>query len=251
MDSSRGFTISAKGHTIEFIPQEGDFQYSIAEDNAIRFTEVAQGIDYQYTLVGSVIKEDIILNRAVDPRSFKNKIKIPNGLTVKQDDEGLIGIYSQDGLILDIAAPVAMDATGATSDNLDLKLVWENDEPYLVLNPDWDWVLSPSRAYPVRIDPTIDIAPSAVRVGCVEQQWPKAFIGENGYAYAGYDDGKATGTGDYNHGLGHAICRVYTEINYDFSYIMSEARIDSATFSLFQHTAYSGGASNFGLYRVC
>ena len=251
MDDSQGFTISAKGYTIEFIPQEGDFQYSMAEDNAIRFTEVAEGIDYQYTLVGSVIKEDIILNRAVDPRDFKTKLKLGSGLSIREDDEGLIGIYSQDGLVLDIAAPIAMDAAGAASDNLDLKLIWEDNEPYLVLSPDWNWVSSPDRAYPVRIDPTIDIAPSAVRVGCVEQNHPKSFIGENGYAYAGYDDGVKTGTGDFNHGLGHAICRVYTEINYDFSYIMSEARIDSATFSLFQHTAYSGGASNFGLYRVC
>lgn len=249
MEDGEGINFDVGGHAIGLVP-EGDFTCSAARDNAIRYTEVREGVDYQYTLTGSVVKEDIVLAHPIEEVPFRTRLSLSSGLHATLED-GAVVIYAGEERILDITAPIALDAAGAVSDRLTLELSFAEDgTSIMTLVPDWEWIADSERAFPVRIDPTIDIASSAVRVGCVEQQWRNAFIGENGYAYAGYDDGKKTGTGDFNHGLGHAICRAYAAIGYDFSYIMSEARIDSAVFSLYQRTTYSGGATNFGLYRV-
>ncbi len=245
-----GLTLWKDGKSVRLVPLGVDFSRAMAEGEAVRYTEARPGIDWQYTLVGSVIKEDIVLIRPVEEQSFDTRLELSDGLQATLRD-GICSITDVEGTeIMGIAAPIATDAAGEVSDNLTLGLEEREGETILTLAPDWEWLASPERAYPVRIDPTVDIASSSVRLGCVEQQWRNVHVGENGYAYAGYDDGVKTGTGSFNHGVGHAICRAYAEINYDFSYIMSEARIDSATFSLYQHRAYSGGATNLGLYRV-
>ncbi len=249
-EKDAGLTLWKDGKSVSLIPEGVDFSRAWAEGEAIRYTEARPGIDWQYTLVGSVIKEDIVLIRPVEEQAFDTHLVLSDDLQATLE-EGVCTITDADGVeVMGIAAPIATDAAGEVSDNLTLGLEEREGKLTLTLTPDWEWLASENRAYPVRIDPTVDIASSSVRLGCVEQQWRNVHVGENGYAYAGYDDGVKTGTGIYNHGVGHAICRAYAEINYDFSYIMSEARIDSATFSLYQHRAYSGGATNFGLYRV-
>lgn len=283
MDEGRGLVIEKDDHRIELIPEEGDFSRSAAEGTAVRYTEVAPGIDYQYTLVGSLVKEDIILNQPTEQRTFATRLKLSEGLSASLEN-GIVVVRDLSNAadesnepaepdtvtepadqtesdtapestgaaeVLSIAAPIATDAGGQISNDVSLRLETNaNGETIIYTDPDWAWLSHPDRAFPVRIDPTIDVASSSVRVACVEQRWHDQIIGENGYSYAGYDDGVKTGTGDFNHGLGHAICRVYASINYDFRYIMSEARIDSATFSLYQGSTYSGGATNFGLFRI-
>ncbi len=248
--SEAGLSLHANGHAVTLSPLDVDLSRACAVGEAIRYTEARPGIDWQYTLVGSVVKEDIVLTRVVDEQPFDTRLGLSAGLSAFME-EGICVIVDAEGSeVMRIAAPIATDAAGEVSGSITLDLEERAEGLTLVLEPDWEWLARPERAYPVRVDPTVDIAPAAVRVGCVEQQWRNLLIGENGYAYAGYDDGKKTGTGIFNQGLGHAMCRTYAEIDYDFSYIMSEARIDSATFSLYQNGAYSGGATNFGLYRV-
>lgn len=265
MDEGRGLVIEKDDHRIELIPEEGDFSRSSAEGTAVRYTEVAPGIDYQYTLVGSLVKEDIILNQPTEQRTFATRLKLSEGLSASLEN-GIVVVRDTSSTadapdepdtapesteVLSIAAPIATDAGGKISNDVSLRLETNaNGETVIYTDPDWTWLSHSERAFPVRIDPTIDVASSSVRVACVEQRWHDQIIGENGYSYAGYDDGVKTGTGDFNHGLGHAICRVYASINYDFRYIMSEARIDSATFSLYQGSTYSGGGTNFGLFRI-
>lgn len=297
---ARPIRLEKDGHSIELTPQGGDFSRSSAEGEAIRYTEVKEGIDYQYTLVGNSVKEDIVLTRAVAPQQIATRIKLSEGLAVALEDGVVVvrdtryaadeaqgagrGIFGNVGaedeaqgsgpapaaddgegaaegdpgpapdpdanVVFAIAAPSIIDAAGAVTDELALSLVDNGDGTFaLGVEPDWDWICAPERAYPVRIDPTVNIAPSAVRVGCVEQTSPNSIIGENGYSYAGFDDGIKTGVGAFKPG-GHYICRAYAAIDYNFGYIMSEAKINSATFSLCQYRAYSGGATNFGLYRV-
>lgn len=253
IDSQNGIRIEKDGKSIELIPQSGDFTHSFAKENAIRYTEVLPGIDYQYTLVGTLIKEDIVITRETEVPAFETEIKHSNSFEVKEED-GKVTIWDDSGdsdPFVTITAPVMIDASGEISDALTLSHERTSDmRDVITLKVDTEWLKSADRAYPVRIDPAIDVAPSAVAVSCVEQAWPDVFVGENGYAYVGYDDGIKSGTGSYNHGIGHWMTRTYASINYDFASIMQEARIDSATFSLHQRTAYSNGATNFGLFRV-
>ena len=67
-----------------------------------------------------------------------------------------------------------------------------------------------------------------------------------GGGLVGYDDGLLTGNLPWIFGQ----TRIYIRLNYNFSAIPDNARIDNASFSLYQTTAYSGGSTVFALYEV-
>ncbi len=250
----RPISVEHDGYRFTYLPLDGDFSRSAVKDEAIRYSDVREGIDYQYTLVGSVIKEDIVLAHPVAQQEFSTSIALGPGLRARMAD-GVMELYDpgDEGqqAIFSIAAPVMEDAAGAVSCALELAATESAPNEYVVtVRPDWGWLEAPERIYPVRIDPVVSLSTAHVRVSPVEQQWHDKVIGESGYACAGYDDGVATGSGLFNGGLGHAICRIYMNADYDFPKVMSEARIDKATFSIHQGTAYSNGATKFGIYRV-
>lgn len=256
MAQGRGLVIQKDGHRIELIPQGGDFTHSAIRDNAIRYTAVRPNVDYQYTLVGGVVKEDIVLTGPAEPFIPRMRIEVEGDLEVVQ--EGGVVVVRQRAEeggepgeeIISLAAPIAIDAAEEVDNTLALQLVQDVDGCSVAeVVANWDWLNAPERAYPVRIDPAIDIASTAMRLTSVEQLSPNMWVGENNYQYSGYDDGVKSGTGDSRGGKGLGITRVYLDIRYDFGNIMDEARIDRAELSLHQRTRYSGGATKFGLYR--
>ena len=250
-----GIAIEKDGHRVRLVPEGGAFTASVAEGNAIRYTEVLPGVDYQYTLVGSLVKEDIVLARPVEPFPMRTRIEADDDLEVSLEGGTVVVREKSEGgqpgrEVLSLAAPIATDAAEAVDNTLSLSLEEAEDgAPVAVVNANWEWLSAPERAYPVRIDPTIDIATTAMRLTSVEQLAPNIWVGENNYQYAGYDDGEATGTGDYRGGEGLGMTRVYLDINYDFGNIMDEALIKRAELRLHQRTRYSKGATVFGLYR--
>lgn len=249
--ATRGITIyTQEGTPIELIPLDGDFTTSVAKDEAIRFASVRKGIDYQYTLVGSVIKEDIVLNHPVEPQEFRTLLNLPEGLHAKLDNNNISILDNQGTEVAKYCAPELSDATGELGTPIELELNYENGFPVISIILDWEWLSSPERTYPVRIDPSLDVVKDQIRLNVVEQTWGNRVIGESTYYYVGYDDGISTGTGGFNGGLGHGICRIYAEINFDFSKIYDEATIDSATFSIYQGRHYSNGKTEFGVYRI-
>ena len=235
-----GMAIEKDGHRVRLVPEGGEFTASVAEGNAIRYTEVLPGVDYQYTLVGSLVKEDIVLTRPVEPFPMRTRIEADDDLEVSLEGGTVVVRERTEGgqpgrEVLSLAAPIAADAAEAVDNTLSLSLEEAEDgAPVAVVNANWEWLSAPERAYPVRIDPTIDIATTAMRLTSVEQLAPNIWVDENNYQYAGYDDGDATGTGDYRGGEGLGMTRVYLDINYDFGNIMDEALIKRAELRLHQ-----------------
>lgn len=88
---NKGIEISKDGYDIELIPIGGDFSRPVVVDNAILYNDVFEGIDYQYTVLGDTIKEDIVLNKAVEQHQFKFKVEA-GGLNVKEVD-GAIKLF--------------------------------------------------------------------------------------------------------------------------------------------------------------
>ncbi len=250
MDEGRGLVLRANGCNIGLVPLDGDFTVSAAQGTSIRYTEVSEGIDYQYTLVGSLVKEDVILKREVAPRTFRTRIDLPARLSCALEEGSVVVRDAAGNLVATIAAPDMEDAAGAVSDGVELSLVEEEGAPVIALDIDWEWACSPERAYPVRIDPSVSIGASKTTITVVESAWDRV-IGDSGFLPVGYDDGVATASGAFNPGgRGHEFCRVYAKFDYDFAANMNEERIDSATFSLYQFTTLSAGKNNMGAYRM-
>lgn len=261
MAAGQGIAIEKDGHRIELVPESGDFTHAAVEGNAIRFTEVRPGVDYQYTLVGSMVKEDIVLTRPADSFVPATRLELPDNLEAVEQD-GLIVVREKstskdhvagdpENVVLTLTAPMATDAAGAIDNSLSLSLAHAEDgTPLARVNVNWDWLNAPERAFPIRIDPTVDLSKKRLRVTAVEQNAPNTYIGENNFHGAGYDDGVKTGSAALRGGEGLGMLRLYIDVNYDFAAkIKDDWRIDKATLQLHQRTAFSKGKTKFGLYR--
>ncbi len=251
LSDQEGIYIDASGHTLELVPEEGDFTRSMAEDNAIRYSDVFPGVDYQYTVLGDSLKEDIVLLEKNDKNTF-SYLLYTDGLEAELSENQVI-LYedNKEEPAYFLEAPEMVDAAGDVSFAVKLSLEETEEDTYRIsVEADKEWLSDESRAYPVRIDPTaVNVGPSAFSLACAEEGSPRSVIGDNQYPYVGYDDGVVSG--NYKgFGSRHLNCRTYMMINYDFSALMAEAEITSAGLSVTQKTGWSKGNSQFGLYQV-
>lgn len=60
-EEGRGITIEEGGIRLTMLPEEGDYSHAIAEENALRYNQVFDNIDIQYTVQETGVKEDVIL----------------------------------------------------------------------------------------------------------------------------------------------------------------------------------------------
>lgn len=250
--SEAGIVIEKEDYQIEVVPLQGDYSHSVAKDNAILYNQVYEGIDVQYTVLDTNIKEDIILQNPVEKEAYEYELRM-SGLKAELKDNQVY-LYPEEKTMEDavymLEAPSMMDAAEAVSFNITLELRTEEDRTILTVRPDQEWLASPERQYPVRIDPTpVNIGRESFSLIGVEMGSPNVSVGDNNYPYVGYDDGiKSCNLADY--GVMHMTCRTYIKVYSDFSMIPADSKIDSATFSVSQRTNYSNGTSTFGLYRV-
>ncbi|MCI9278833.1 MAG: DNRLRE domain-containing protein, partial [Lachnospiraceae bacterium] len=249
-----GIAIISQGHALMLYPAEGFFGAGTVRDNAIRYSDVFPNIDYQYTVLGNSVKEDIVLLERTEKGSFSYLIEgdglsaslVNNTLYLHEPDR-----MPEEAPVFVLEAPEMEDASGEISFGVRMELEEAGDDMYLVtVTPDRAWLDAPERVYPVRIDPTaIQVTGSAIRVACAEEGSPNTVIGDNQYPYVGYDDGITSGN-LAGFGSRHLNCRTYFSIDYDFLSLAAEAEIVSASLQVYQKTRWSRGSSQFGLYGV-
>lgn len=149
-----------------------------------------------------------------------------------------------------LEAPEMEDAAGEVSFGVKLDVSEAGDLYLVTVTADREWLDAPERAYPVRIDPTaVQISGSAIRLACAEEGSPNMAIGDNQYPFVGYDDGVTSGS-YAGFGTRHRNCRTYFAIDYDFTALLAEVEITSATLQVTQKTRWSKGTAEFGVYRV-
>ncbi|MDR1387596.1 MAG: DNRLRE domain-containing protein [Propionibacteriaceae bacterium] len=256
LTAERGVRFERDGFVLEMSPQEGDFSRPVAKSNAVLFNEVFPGVDFQYTVVQDEVKEDIVLNRVVDLTAFASTISVDGGLALSCERGAAVARATEDRgrtaagqVVFTASAPGMVDAAGAVSDAMAVTCQPDGDQAVMTVTPSPEWLQGSARVYPVRIDPTVDIASAAVSLITVEQGSPNSVIGDNAFPYVGYDDGIAS-SNLLLYGNAHLMTRTYVQIDYDFARIMREARIDSATFELHHRTNWSRGQTTLGLYTV-
>ncbi|MDE6641009.1 MAG: hypothetical protein K2K63_10815, partial [Acetatifactor sp.] len=244
LEEGRGITIANRDALITLYPAEGSFQNGLTRDNAIRYSNVFPGVDYQYTVLGNSVKEDIILLEQGEKSSFSYFIDT-NGLAAEIRNNTLYlyeaGTDPEADAVFVLEAPEMIDSVDEISFGVRLSMEEQQGMVLVTVTADESWLSAPERVYPVRIDPTaIQVTGSAIRMACAEQGSPNTVIGDNQYPYVGYDDGVTSG--NYaGFGSRHLNCRTYFSINYDFASLMSEAEIVSAAFQVTQKTRWSKG----------
>lgn len=155
MDTQNGFLLSNGEDTLEIIPVEGEFKSSIVLDNVIRYSNVFPDIDFQYTILGNAIKEDIIILGQQERNEFSYKLE-GTGLKFKKVGNSVVA-YKESYRKPDfrLTAPVMVDAAGEPS--IDIKVRFDSSKNIITFVADKDWLDDPDRVYPVRIDPGAEL----------------------------------------------------------------------------------------------
>jgi len=168
-------------------------QFKIEKTDAgITYSEIEQGIDLQYLLSGTNIKENILVKQPRGDYSFPFSLKLKN-LEAKTNEDGSISIYDPktDALKYNIPAPYMFDAKGVNFNAVKYELTKSKKEYTLTVVADTDIVNS--LAFPVTIDPmiTTELDQSAISCTYVDQKHTTAnrneelelLIGNDSYYY--------------------------------------------------------------------
>ncbi len=167
----------------------------IHNTGAVVYPDVTPGVDYRYDLVGSKLKETIILrDKASAPTAFSFLVTAPGLSLVETEDEyGFTGVSltAEGETIFHLPDPFAFDAEGCT---VPVEAQWQalDNQVYLLrYTVDEEWLRSEERVWPVYVDPVTcakssrgDVYDSYVRQGYPYQ----GYLGAN-YMYAGYFSG--------------------------------------------------------------
>lgn len=176
----------------QLCPEDGNYTMETISENAIRYNDVYENIDVQYTVQPCGLKQDIILNAPQDKTDFtytlaKEGVRAElkdNTIYIYRDDtvsDAVSGNSAEsDRATLDgnaaagtvsgnfddsedetpemiISAPRMQDAAGLTSDAITLSLDETEDGYRITISADSEWLQAQERTYPVKIDPDVTI----------------------------------------------------------------------------------------------
>ena len=241
-----GIEIRYDGKVLEIFPEEGTYGKAIVEDNAILYNHVHDGIDVQYTIGNTGIKEDIILRKEVEKESFTYYFSADKYNAKLEDNQVFVYEKGNDEVAFVLSAPLMEDANLQTSTNIEISLEKKQGNYHLTITPDASWLRDVQRAYPIKIDPTITV-PTDNLVQVTTSTVHGVYQG-TGYGYAGYITSAMTGIPGARD-IGRS--RMYFSINYDFrGQIPAEGRIDSATLNVYQYRQYDITNATFACYKI-
>ena len=240
LNINNGISISYEQYTMQLIPLEGTYTKAVASENAIRYNNVFEGIDVQYTVLEYLVKEDIILLYPPDIYSFSYLIESP-GLFPVIDDEIVYLIDGENRKIFNVMAPVMYDALNEMS--YDIKMTLKDNILTFSVNP--EWLNSPERVYPVKIDPTVintTVAQASGMFSPAQSRFEQAV----GHLATGFCPDTWIGyptVPDSHH------IRGFIYFNNIFSSFTEDFEIDSATLKLYKYQG-SSGSNDFEIYRL-
>lgn len=183
--TENGIDFEHDGVMISLIPLDGDYSAYSAVDNSIRYNNVFDGVDVQYTVGTLGVNEYIILNKYVERNSFSYKV-CNNGNKIELKDNAIV--VKKNGsneVAFTISAPYMSDAAGNYSQNIELS--YEND--IVTVTADAEWLADLNRAYPVIIDPDISTNGHLTTKAITAD----GTYASDKYGYAGWIDNDATG----------------------------------------------------------
>jgi RHS repeat-associated protein len=132
-------------------------------ENTATYAEALPGVSLAYTATGDGVKEDLTLEGPTSPGTYAFDVELSLGLGAELSPNGGVQVSDASGDVFSLAPPVAIDAAGTLAG---AEEIWFELAPgpgghlVLTITVDPTWLLSPDRAWPVVIDPTVDFNPS-------------------------------------------------------------------------------------------
>lgn len=123
--------------------------------STVRYNDaLAQGVDVEYIVTPSRVKENIILDSPKDITGYLVTLYTEN-LSARLLENNEIEFYNTNGkVIFTMWAPYMYDSAGALSEDITLQLLPKGTGCYMLsMVPNAQWLSDPNRVYPVVIDP--------------------------------------------------------------------------------------------------
>lgn len=205
------------------------------------FENVAQGTDYEYSLTGNGVKEDIVVKEKANVYRYQFVLHCENVTAQLNEGNGTVTFSSNETgkEVFFIPAPFMTDANGSVSSAVDYELkAMANGDSVLTVTADSDWMNAAERSFPVIIDPQIKLS------------------GSSAMTTYSWDDGRMYGASMHavgTTGNGDGVCnakRMYLKFN--VPNLPRNPRIMKAelVFAQYSGTMACEQCLKFGLYRV-
>ena len=153
-------TGAVTNHTTEFDSEATQLQKLMTLDNLsseILYADILDGVDLQYVITGTSVKENIIIKEEKENYSFAFTLKLNNMEARLQEDNSITIYDSRTGEAVYIIPNGYMyDANYEFCDGVTYELLSQGNGSYLLtVSADSDWINRADRAFPVYIDPPI------------------------------------------------------------------------------------------------
>ena len=151
------------------------------------YEDAAPEIDLSYTACGFDVKEAIVVKAPQAAYCYAFRLTL-GGLTPALSDGAVLLSNEAGEVIYVIPAPYLEDAAGATSDAAAYTLSPQADGSYLLtVTADETWMNDDARAWPIQIDPTVELrSDNYVRGTYIRSAQPTAKAGDRSTLFAGY-----------------------------------------------------------------
>ncbi|HEY0829354.1 MAG TPA: hypothetical protein VGE40_14740, partial [Bacilli bacterium] len=179
-------TVEKDGKSISLVPDKANQTKGTVKGNEITYPGLFSNTDVRYRLLGSGVKEDLILHRYSNENTFTFELKL-NGLKPLIENDGTISFSDTNGNKLwFFEKPYMTDAVEKYSDKVELTLRKENGKTYVDVVADQAFLQDPATQYPVTIDPTINNW-DVQRDNFVASSFPTSIFSSNTYMHTGYN----------------------------------------------------------------
>jgi YD repeat-containing protein len=217
------------------LPRDAKTVQASVEENRVSYNGVYPDTDLVYYTSANGIKEEWILNQYNGQKRFSMTMAL-KGVEAKPNKDGSIDFVDSKGkTAFFIPRPFMFDANEVHSDNLKFEIREDGKVKYLDLILDEEWLQDPKRAYPVTVDPSIEIEGKSITYDSfVSQSEPDKNFGLYSYLTVGNNP---------SHGKSRAL------IQFTLQPLLSGATIESAELSLHQ-TLNNGTTERFHLYHI-
>ncbi|MGE7595636.1 DNRLRE domain-containing protein [Peribacillus frigoritolerans] len=226
-------TVDKNEKSISFVPVKANKVKGAIKDNEVTFKEILPDVDFRYSVHGSAVKEDIVLNQYQNENTFSFELKM-KGVTPHKEKNGTIIFKDSKGkTVWFFEEPYMTDAKGKYSEKVSLELRKKTGKTFVDVIANQDFLKDPKTEYPVTIDPTIN-------------DWDvirDSFIASN-FSGSAYSSETFMNTGYHGYfGSSRAL------IQFVLPSLPSDSVISNATFNAYQAKSDASTAS-IDLFRV-
>lgn len=135
--------------------KDSEYVYCLKHDSAVTYG--FDDVNLEYNIIGSSLKENIIINKPLSSYTFVYEIKCADLHLSLNEDGSISAVDNMGNVVFTIPAPYMFDASGANSHDVRYILEASDGGYLLTVVPDVAWLGSSDRLFPITIDPTITV----------------------------------------------------------------------------------------------